>query len=415
MAPGQPPPESAPPPGAELVRNTAFALLAAIAAAFAAAQVPPPPRRNTYRAPNPAAAAPRFVSPEVHADRTITFRLRAPAASAVHLAFAGADRPMAKDAAGVWSITIGPVEPEIHTYSFSLDGVRVLDMANPVLKNGRAPDASVVEVPGTPPRFDQVQDVPHGAIHIRAYTSAPLQSPRRLYVYVPPQYDSEPASRFPVLYLRHGNGDDEANWTEDGRAGVILDNLLARRAAVPMLIVMTNGYTDGNWGGGSTPEGIEVAGKELLGDVIPFIESRYRVIPGAANRAITGLSMGGGQAFTIGLKHQDTFAWVGEFSSGLVSDADFQLEKHLPGFLDDAAAVNRRLRLLFLSCGTEDPRYAGQLDLVDTLKGHNIRCQWFSTPGAHEWKVWRHALAEFLQKVFQRLPDQRGVKALAPA
>jgi enterochelin esterase family protein len=377
---------------------TAFA----VAAAIALAQDQPAPRRNTYRPPNRGSAAvPRIVSPEVHPDRTITFRVSAPNANSVKLTFGGAAKPMAKDAAGIWTLTIGPVEPEIYTYSFSLDGARILDMANPVLKNGRALDASVVEVPGSPPRFDQLQDVPHGAIHIRTYTSTPLQRVRRMYVYVPPQYDSEPARKFPVLYLRHGSGDNEANWSEDGRAGIILDNLLARRQAIPMLIVMTNGDTDGTWLGGSSPEAIELLGKELLGDVIPFVEKHYRVLTGSANRAITGLSMGGGQAFTIGLKHLDTFAWVGQFSSGLVSDADFSLEKHLPGFLDNPAAVNRKLRLLFLSCGTDDPRYNGQLDLVDTLKRHEIRCQWFSTPGIHEWKVWRHSLAEFLQKVFQ--------------
>jgi enterochelin esterase family protein len=282
-----------------------------------------------------------------------------------------------------------------------MDGTRMLDMANPILKNGRAPDASVVEVPGTPPRFDQLQDVPHGTIHIHTYTSTPLKRIRKLYVYVPPQYDSEPGRKFPVLYLRHGSGDNEANWSEDGRAGVILENLLAQRKAVPMLIVMPNGDTDGTWAGGSSPEAMELLGKELMGDIIPLIEKKYRVRPGRENRAVTGLSMGGGQAFTIGLKHMESFAWVGQFSSGLVSDADFDLAKHLPGFLDDSAGVNRKLKLLFLSCGEGDPRYAGQLNLVDLLKKHNIRCQWFSTPGVHEWKVWRHSIAEFMQKAFQ--------------
>jgi enterochelin esterase-like enzyme len=111
--------------------------------------------------------------------------------------------------------------------------------------------------------------------------------------------------------------------------------------------------------------------------------------------------MGGGQAFTIGLKHMDLFAWVGEFSSGLVSDTEFHLDKHLPGFLDHPEDVNRKLKLLFLSCGTEDPRYPGQLDLADNLKAHGIQYIWYPTPGVHEWKVWRHALAEFAQKVFQ--------------
>src|SRR5437762_9123095 len=194
-------------------------------------------RRNTYHSPGAAStAAQRLISPEVHADRTITFRVRAPKASEVNLVFGSHSKPMIKDSNGIWTATIGPVEPEIYTYSFMLDGARVLDMSNPILKNGRAPDASVVEVPGTPPRFDELQDVPHGTIQIRTYRSTPLNRNRKLYVYVPPQYDTEPTRKFPVLYLRHGSGDNEANWSEDGRAGVILDNLVAQRKAVPMLI-----------------------------------------------------------------------------------------------------------------------------------------------------------------------------------
>ena len=168
-----------------------------------------------------------------------------------------------------------------------------------------------------------------------------------------------------------------------------------------MIIVMPNGDTDGSWAGGSSPEGIELLGHELLGDIIPLIDRTYRTATGRESRAIAGLSMGGGQAFTIGLRHMDLFAWVAEFSSGLVSDANFKLEKHLPGFLDHPDDVNRRLKLLFLSCGTEDPRYAGQLDLGDNLKEHGIRYVWYPAPGVHEWKVWRHALAEFAQRIFQ--------------
>jgi enterochelin esterase-like enzyme len=182
---------------------------------------------------------------------------------------------------------------------------------------------------------------------------------------------------------------------------VILDNLIAQHKAVPMIIVMPNGDTDGSWAGGSSPEGIDILTQELLSDIIPMIDRTYRVAPGRENRAITGLSMGGGQAFTMGLRHMDLFAWVGEFSSGLVSDTEFHLDKYLPGFLDHPDDVNRKLKLLFLSCGTEDPRYPGQLDLIDNLKQHNIRYVWYPSPGVHEWKVWRHALAEFAQKAFQ--------------
>ena len=373
---------------------------AAIVAAVLTGQDRP---KNTYHSSGGASAPARPVSPEVRADRTIVFRLRAPEAAKVTLNFAG-QKPMAKDANGVWSVTTGPVEPEIYEYTFVVDGVRILDPGNPNLKNGRAIDASIVEVPGDPPRFDQLQAVPHGALQIRTYWSTPLNKSRRLFVYTPPQYDTEANRRFPVLYLRHGSGDNEENWSDTGRAGVILDNLIAQRKATPMIIVMPNGDTDGTWGGGSSAEGIEMLGKELMTDIMPMIERNYRVAPGRENRAITGLSMGGGQAFTIGLKNMDKFAWVGEFSSGLVSDTEFRLDKHLPGFLDHPDDVNRQLRLLFLSCGTEDPRYPGQLDLADNLKSHGIRYVWYPTPGVHQWKVWRHALAEFAQKVFQDAP-----------
>jgi enterochelin esterase-like enzyme len=308
---------------------------------------------------------------------------------------------MTKDAGGVWTATVGPVVPEIYQYNFVVEGVRILDPGNPNLKNGRALDASVVEVPGNPPRFDEVQAVPHGALQIRMYLSTPLKKQRKLYVYTPAQYDIEPNRRFPVLYLRHGSGDTEENWSDTGRAGVILDNLIAQRKAAPMIVVMPNGDTDGTWGGGSSPAGIELLSQELLADILPMIEKTYRVAPGRENRAITGLSMGGGQAFTIGLKHMDLFAWVGEFSSGLVSDTEFRLDQHLPGFLDRPDDVNQKLKLLFLSCGNEDPRLPGQLDLADLLKQHKIKYAWYATPGAHEWKVWRHALNEFAQKVFQ--------------
>jgi enterochelin esterase-like enzyme len=356
--------------------------------------------KNTYHSTGGASAQPRLISPEVNPDRTVVFRLRAPQASQVTLLFSGS-KPMTKDDAGIWTATVGPVEPEIYQYNFVVDGVRILDPSNPHLKNGRTLDASIVEIPGTPPRFDQLQAVPHGALSIRSYVSTPLKAPRKLYVYTPPQYDSERRRQFPVLYLRHGSGDTEANWSDTGRAGVILDNLIAKHKAAPMIIVMPNGDTDGSWAGGSSPEGIDLLRRELLTDILPMIETTYRVAPGSQNRAIAGLSMGGGQAFTIGLKHMDLFAWVGEFSSGLVSDTEFRLEKHLPGFLDHPDEVNRKLKLLFLSCGTEDPRYPGQLDLGDTLKQHGIHFVWFPTPGVHEWKVWRQALAEFAQRIFQ--------------
>lgn len=362
---------------------------------------PAPKRENTYRSST--AARQRFVSPEVHGDGRVTFRVRAPKASTVVLNLSGA-KPMAlaKDAAGVWTLTTGPLKPMLYDYTYLVDGTRMLDHANNKLKTGiNGLDASLLDVPGTTPRFDAVQNVPHGAVHIRSYFSKVVNSDRGLYVYVPPQYDSEPKRKFPVLYLRHGFGDTESNWSVDGRAGVILENLIAQKKAVPMLIVMTYGYTDGTWAGGSSPDGIDTLGRELLTDVIPFVEKSYRALPGRENRAIAGLSMGGGQAFTIGIKNLNSFAWVGEFSSGLLSSVDFDIEKVVPGFVKNADAANRQLRLLFIGCGSEDPRIVGHEDLSALLKKNGIRHEYEATEGAHEWKVWRHLLASFLQRAFQ--------------
>lgn len=379
-----------------------YAIAAAVVLAFLAlvltAQRALRPK-NTYHSGGGATAA-RLVSPEIRPDRTVIFRLKAPDAARVTLSFAGT-KSMSKGADGVWVATVGPLEPEIYLYNFIVDGVRILDPSNPRLKNGRELDASIVEIPGDPPRFDEVQAVPHGALQIRTYDSTPMKGRRRLFVYTPPQYDSEPARKFPVLYLRHGSGDNEENWSEIGRAGVILDNLIAQHKAAPMLIVMPNGDTDGSWAGGSSQQGMEMLTQELLTDIVPMIDRTYRVAGGRENRAIAGLSMGGGQAFTIGLKHLDQFAWIGQFSSGLISDADFQLDKHLPGVLDHPDDVNRKLKLLFVSCGDEDPRYPGHLDLVDALNERGIRHEWYPMAGRHEWRVWRHALAEFAQKIFQ--------------
>jgi enterochelin esterase-like enzyme len=370
--------------------------LGALASSLLVAQDVAPHRpANAYHAPTSPPVA--LVSPELHADRTVTFRIRAGSAPDVRLSLDG-DHAMVKDADGIWSVTLGPLEPEIYEYSFQIGGAKVMDTGNRLLKTGLFP-ASLLDVPANPPRFDQTQDVPHGTIQIRSYTSTPYKKQRSLYVYLPPQYDREPARRFPVLYLRHGNGDDESAWTIEGRAGVILENLIAEGKAVPMIIVMP--YGESGASGGNSPEGTAALGKELLDDVIPLVDKNYRTLTGRDNRAIAGLSMGGGQAFTIGLQHLDRFAWVGEFSSGVLSDANFRIEKYMPGLVEDASGLNQRLRLLFLSCGSGDPRYQGQLDLRDALAKYKIRYEWYSTPGVHEWKVWRHSLHEFLPLLFQ--------------
>lgn len=355
---------------------------------------------NTYHAVLTQNSAPADVV-EVHPDRTVTFHLRAPDAARVAVRIeVEPPRPLVKAADGLWSVTVGPLPSAVYPYFFEVDGVAVADTSNPRVAVGRAIHWSLLEIPSSPPRLEDRQDVPHGVVQVREYRSSVLKAPRRLVVYVPPQYDANPSQRFPVLYLRHGNGGMEGDWSSIGRADVILDNLMAQRKAVPMLVVMPNGYPGD--GPGSTPEGIDAIGNELLTDIVPFVERSYRVAADADHRALAGLSMGANQAFVTGLRHPEAFAWIGAFSSGVIGDADFKLASTVPGLLEQPEATNKRLRLLFLSCGSEDPRFIGHLDVVDLLKQHNIRHDWFSTPGVHEWTVWRRSLAEFLPKLFQK-------------
>lgn len=357
---------------------------------------------NTYRA-TIADTAPRH-APRIHADRTVTLSVNAPEATKVELRLAGRTGliPMSRDTDGVWRVTLGPLEPEVYTYTFVVNGVTVIDPSNPEVNIGRSSSSSLLDIPGSPARFDERQSVPRGALHIREYNSDVVKLRRRVVVYVPPQYDTEPVRRFPVLYLRHGNGGLEDGWSNLGRAGVILDNLLAQGKAVPMLIVMPNGYPSAG-GAGSGEEGVDITGSELMLEIIPLVEKHYRVLASRESRAIAGLSMGATQAFLTGLRHLDTFAWVAAFSAGTIGDADFELETAVPGFFGNPEA-RRSLRLLYLSCGTEDPRYAGHLDVVEALRARNVPHEWFGTPGGHEWKVWRHSLADLLPRLFRPAP-----------
>lgn len=359
---------------------------------------------NTYSIQGWWGPPPPPFSPVVTADGRITFRIKAPKASAINLLFGEwnvTPQPMPKDSSGVWTITINPVPPGIYAYLFSVDGVQTLDFNNPVTKAGTQVYSSIVEVPGTPPRFDQLQQVPHGSLDIISYYAKGLQRMRSMYVYVPPQYFTNPQTSFPVLYLRHGGGDNESSWTQAaGRADVIVENLIAEGKAVPMIIVMTNGLTDGTWAGGSTPKAMNSLEGELLTEVLPLIEKRYKVRQEAAGRAIAGLSMGGGQAFVMGLRHTEKFAWVGEFSAGLLSTVDLNLDTLLPGIVN-AQTLNPNLKLLWIGCGKADPRYIGHLDLIRTLQKRNIRYEFHDGSGGHEWSVWRAQLAGFAQKIFR--------------
>ena len=268
------------------------------------------------------APGPKVVSPEVSVDRHITFRILAPKAEKVRLS--GGDiqgkeaRDFAKGADGVWQLTLGPIDPGAYRYLITVDDVSVIDPTNPSTSESNNNVWSLVNVPGL--EFEDTNDVPHGALAAVTYYSTSLKKFRRMHVYTPPGYEAN-AEKYPVFYLLHGSSDSDGSWSSVGRANFILDNLIAAKKAKPMIVVMPAGHTRPL--GSPRPEG--VAGRppvdefatDFMTDIMPYIESHYRVIADKQHRAIAGLSMGGGQSLNIAISHLDKFGYLGVFSAGI--------------------------------------------------------------------------------------------------
>jgi len=354
----------------------------------------------------PAAGGPdpvRLASPEIGPDRRVTFRLLAPKATEVLVSgeFMAGSQPLTRNAAGLWSVTVGPIEPEIYYYNFTVDGVRTIDPGNPAVKTGSTAGTiqSVLEVRGDTPAFYDGQPVPHGEIRTHWYLSKSLGTLRRLTVYVPPGYDRDAAARLPVLYLFHGANADETAWTRLGHVNLILDNLLAAGKIKPFLVVMPFGYGVPPGTSGAQGRNTEQFSRDLREDVIPTIESRYRTVADRDHRAIIGLSMGGGESLSIGLNHLELFSYVGGFSAGLSATADFA--KAYPALVADPAAVNRQLHLLWIGCGRADGLFPTAKRFSDFLTAHEIKHTFWESAGAHTWTNWRHYLNEVAPQLFQ--------------
>ena len=339
-----------------------------------------------------------IVSPEVSPDRRVTFRLKAPNAKEVRMnSDFGPTLQLSKDEAGVWSVTTPPLAPDLYWYVFIMDGQGVADPSNPRIKtqNGRGPE-NLVPVPGGTPQPWFETDVAHGAITEHWYKSAAVGTLRNVLVYTPPGYNRNPQARYPVLYLLHGMGDDARSWTMVGRAHVILDNLIAEKKVVPMVIVMPDGMMPRGASGGGSDQVFE---RDLLNDIKPLVESEYRITGAREDRAIAGLSMGGGQAMSVGLSHPELFAYVGIFSSGNMASGGVD---RFAGILADPEKANRQFRVLYLSCGLEDSRIEGtrKVDAALTAKGvHHI---FKAEPGGHAFIAWRRDLTEFTPLLFRK-------------
>jgi enterochelin esterase-like enzyme len=357
----------------------------------------------SYASAQRPAPEPPIISAEVHPDRTITFRLPAPKAAdaAVNIEFAQGAQRMEKDDKGVWSITLGPAAPEIYTYTFTVDGVRNIDPNNPNLKTGVRTTSSLIEIPAAEPTFYDPRPVPHGTVHLHLYESKSLNMARQVLVYTPPGYEKQ-KGKYPVLYLLHGSGDTETGWDSVGRANVILDNLLAEGKAKPMIVVMPFGHPEPSVGFGSIhpPNPDRSAfNRDLLEDIMPFVESTYRISAKADTRALAGLSMGGAQSLNIGLTHLELFHWIGVFSAGMPRSGD--PEQTFASAFATPAATNRKIKLFWIGIGRQDPGFESAQHLTELLHRHEIEHEFHPSEGRHAWTVWRHYLAEFAPRLFQ--------------
>lgn len=356
---------------------------------------------------------PQLVSPEVKPDRTVTFRFRAPNAKEVTLIgeLDGRTYPMTRDDNGVWTATIGPLAPDVYNYQFNADGVIAMDPVNPAVKLGfgNFPPANMFEIPGD--EFDDAQNVPHGTVRIETYHSKAMGVPRTLWMYTPPGYERG-NTRYPVFYLLHGSGNTESSWMLTGRANYILDNLIAAGKAKPMIIVNPLGYArqgvnlaperpvaaapPAGGGPGGGPGG-GLIGKDLLEDVIPFVEQKFRTLKDADNRAIGGLSMGGGQTVAIGFANPDTFHNIVVMSAGATG-----AETNYPAFFKDPAATNKKIKVLWVGIGKDDKLVmTSSKALHDSLTKAGIEHTYRETDGRHEWVVWRHHLHEVAPLLFR--------------
>lgn len=301
---------------------------------------------------------------------------------------------------GTWSVTPDSIPEGIWEYSFTVDGLNVMDPHNPAIKPQREPKKNILHIPSVPPAPWDWQDVPHGTVHVHQYQSRALGRYRELLVYTPPGYETAPAQRYPLLVLQHGSGDNQRAWVEHGKANWILDSLFAAAKAVPTVVMMLNGHVDGApvlGDKGQPLTSVEAFRSELFEDALPLAERDYRLAEGRENRAICGLSMGGNQSLSVGLGNLDRFAWVGAFSGA------GHLEALKPA-LDAPKETNEKLRLLWIACGRDDGSIKRHEAFIAALEKGGIRHEWHLTDGDHSWPVWRGYLAEFAPLLFRRAP-----------
>ena len=310
---------------------------------------------------------------------------------------------MTKRDDGVWITTLGPVAPGAYRYSFGLGGATVVDPNNHAVNESTTGVGSLLVVPGT--EWMDTKNVPHGALAQVHYFSTVLGRERRMHVYTPPGYMAS-TERYPVMYLLHGSGDSDQSWSAVGRAGAILDNLIAAQRATPMVIVMPAGHTR-TGAEASLPAARMEFVREFLTDIMPFTEKTYRLRADRASRAVAGLSMGGGHTLNIVIPNMDKFAYAGVFSAGLSgggagqpSAVDAWETQHNAAL--DNAALRKAMKLIWFSTGKEDAAMPNTINAVNLLKNHGFAPVFQESEGGHTWNNWRDYLVIFSQQLFRK-------------
>ena len=366
-----------------------------------------------------AAQPPAFVSPEVTAERNVTFRIFAPKAQAVRLSSSDLfgmepKGEMTKADNGVWELAIGPIDPGAYRYNFNVDGVAVMDPRSASVSESNGNAWSMVYIPGAD--FMETKDVPHGAVASVTYYSKSLNKFRRMHVYTPPGYETS-SQKYPIFYLLHGAGDSDDSWSSVGRAGFIIDNLIADKKAKPMVIVMPAGHTGPfNFAApaAGAPRSLDFNDdfvKDFVNDIMPYAETHYRVLRDRQHRAIAGLSMGGAHTLNIAIPHPDEFAYVGVFSSGIIGilplnglgsapAAGPSWEQQHATELDNAAG-KKDWKLFWFSTGKDDFLLSTTKATVELFQKHGYHPMFQESAGAHTWTNWREYLNEFAPQLFQ--------------
>lgn len=338
--------------------------------------------------------------PMVNSQGAVRAQLRAPQANSVQIDIGGVRYEMTKDENGVWTGTSAPQDVGFHYYQLNVDGASVPDPGS-IYFFGAGRWGSGIEIPSADMDIWQVKNVPQGAIEEKYYWSKATQSMRHCYVYLPAEYQKNTKKKYPVLYLQHGNAENEQGWSAQGHTAQILDNLIAEGKAVPFIVVMDYGQSQnihlvGQYAPAQPAQpGQRAAGPDafqtvLLVDIIPMVEKEYRVIADAKHRAMAGLSMGGGQTRRITLANPTMFAYVGMFSGGVMSVEDVQ----------GAQGFQKTNKVVFMSCGSkENPRV---MEAAENLRGIGMNAVGYISEGtAHEWHTWRRSLYQFAQLLFK--------------